>query len=115
MLASLARDYLAIPAASVGVERLFNQARDICSYRRHNLKPDTIRALMMLMCSDRFHLRQEFEAVAAAENVEEVNDDGEDRIDDELIGFISDDDESCNELDSDDDVPEEDDISLGID
>jgi hAT family C-terminal dimerisation region len=36
-LASIARDYLAIPAASVGVERLFNQARDICSYRRHHL------------------------------------------------------------------------------
>jgi hypothetical protein len=53
-LASIARDYLAIPASGVGVERLFNTARDVVSYRRHNLTPYTIGQIMVATCSSRF-------------------------------------------------------------
>jgi hypothetical protein len=49
-LAAMARDLLAIPMAGVGIERVFNYARDICHYRRGQLKPDTIRALMLIYC-----------------------------------------------------------------
>ena len=58
VLASLARDILAIPASGAGVERLFNCARDICHYRRGQLKPETIRDLMLQMCSSKFELEQ---------------------------------------------------------
>ena len=58
MLASLARDILSIPASGAGVERLFNCARDICHYRRGQLKPETIRELMLQMCSSNFELQQ---------------------------------------------------------
>src|SRR5947207_1879962 len=42
-LTSMARDILAVPAASIGVERMFNMARDICHYRHSNLKVESIR------------------------------------------------------------------------
>jgi len=43
---------LAIPAASVGVERLFNIARDIYSYQHHHLKPDTIKVFIIIIYTD---------------------------------------------------------------
>ncbi|EYE97599.1 uncharacterized protein EURHEDRAFT_450195 [Aspergillus ruber CBS 135680] len=58
-LSSLARDILSIPASGAGVERLFNSARDICHYRRGNLKPDTIKDLMMYTCTSKFVIKQE--------------------------------------------------------
>lgn len=58
ILAAMARDYLAIPASGVGVERLFNVARDICTYRRHYLLPQTISDLMMT-CIDKFELAED--------------------------------------------------------
>ena len=47
-LAQMARDVLAIPVSGVGVERLFNTARDICHFRRHSLDASTIQKLMHL-------------------------------------------------------------------
>ncbi|KAJ5378251.1 uncharacterized protein N7496_005660, partial [Penicillium cataractarum] len=38
-LITTARDVLSILVTGVGVERLFNSARDICHYRRGSLKP----------------------------------------------------------------------------
>jgi hypothetical protein len=55
-LAHLARDILSVPATGAGVERLFNSARDVCHYRRGSLKPETIRDLMMFMCTSKFDL-----------------------------------------------------------
>jgi hypothetical protein len=55
-LARLARDILSILATGAGVERLFNTARDICHYRRGSLKPETIRDLMMFMCTSKFDI-----------------------------------------------------------
>jgi hypothetical protein len=47
-MAAAARDYLAIPASEVAVERLFNTARDILGVRRFSMKGDTIRMLMLM-------------------------------------------------------------------
>jgi hypothetical protein len=44
----MARDMLCIPLAGVGVERVFNFARDMCGYRRGHLKPSTLRALLLV-------------------------------------------------------------------
>ena len=62
-LCSMARDVLAVPATSVGVERLFNTARDACHYRRGNLKPETVRALMMIRHFDKAKLEDEVTGV----------------------------------------------------
>ncbi|KAI2734874.1 hypothetical protein DTO013E5_9593 [Penicillium roqueforti] len=58
-LARMARDILSIPASGAGVERLFNCARDICHYRRGQLKPSTIRGLMLHQFATNFDLRHE--------------------------------------------------------
>jgi hypothetical protein len=47
-MAAAARDYLAIPASEVAVERLFNTGRDLLGLRRHSLSAETMRRLMLL-------------------------------------------------------------------
>lgn len=47
-MAAAARDYLAIPAAEVAVERLFSHGRDILGVRRYSLQGETMRRLMFL-------------------------------------------------------------------
>jgi len=47
----MAQDLLCIPMAGTGVERVFNFARDICGYRRGQLQPKTIRALLLIYFS----------------------------------------------------------------
>ena len=46
-MAAAARDYLAIPATEVSVERVFSEARGAIQDNRHSLKGDTIRILML--------------------------------------------------------------------
>ena len=58
MLTRIARDILSVPASGAGVERLFNCARDICHYRRGQLKPDTIKGLILYHFSSKFELKQ---------------------------------------------------------
>ncbi|KAJ5981909.1 hypothetical protein N7451_012009 [Penicillium sp. IBT 35674x] len=58
ILARIARDILSIPASGAGVERLFNCARDICHYRRGQLKPSTIRGLMLHQFATNFDVEQ---------------------------------------------------------
>lgn len=106
-LAKLARNYLAIPAAGVGVERLFNSARDICTYRRHLLKPETVGQLMMATCANRFdaitqqrNLERKEHAARQYGGDEDSSDDGEEEEvdeDEEVHGLISDD-ESLEEI-----------------
>jgi hypothetical protein len=72
VLVVIARDYLIIPTASVGVKRLFNIIRDICSYRRHYLKSAIIRDLVITMCTDRFLLLKELDNIKATEETKEV-------------------------------------------
>ncbi|CEL08111.1 hypothetical protein ASPCAL11264 [Aspergillus calidoustus] len=47
-MAAAARDYLAIPAAEVAVERLFSRGRDLIGLRRHSLNGGTMRKLTLL-------------------------------------------------------------------
>jgi hypothetical protein len=47
-MAAAARDYLAIPAAEVAVERLFSHGRDLLGLRRHSLNGETMRRVMLL-------------------------------------------------------------------
>jgi hypothetical protein len=47
-LAQVAKDILAIPIAEVGVERVFNLARDVIGDRRHRLAAQTIRRIMLI-------------------------------------------------------------------
>lgn len=68
ILARMARDFLAVPASSVGPENLFSTARDVCHYRRNRLAPETIEAHMIQMCSDRFALSREFEFLEDEDN-----------------------------------------------
>ena len=46
-LAQVAKDILAIPIAGVGVERVFNVAKDVIGNRRHRLAAQTIRRMMV--------------------------------------------------------------------
>ena len=48
-MAAVARDYLAIPASEVSVERLFSVGRDIISLRRFSLHANTLRQLSLLV------------------------------------------------------------------
>ena len=47
-LATMARDYLAVSATSVPVERIFSEGADLISAKRCRLGTDTIRACMCL-------------------------------------------------------------------
>ena len=71
ILAIITRDYLLIPAASIGVERLFNMARDIYSYRRYNLKPDIIRVFIIFIYIDYYLLCENLQIIKAFNNIEE--------------------------------------------
>jgi hypothetical protein len=50
---------MSIPATGAGVERLFNSARDVCHYRRGSLNPESIRDIMLYMCTTRFDIKEE--------------------------------------------------------
>lgn len=58
VLAAIARDTLATPTSGAGVKQLFNCARDVCHYRREQLKPETIRSLMLHLFASKFELQQ---------------------------------------------------------
>jgi hAT family C-terminal dimerisation region len=47
-MAAAARNYLAIPASEVSVERLFSVGRDILGTQRYSMKGDTMRFFMLL-------------------------------------------------------------------
>ncbi len=48
IIARMARDYLAIPATSVSVERVFSKSRHICSNLRSSLKEDTVKMALLV-------------------------------------------------------------------
>jgi hypothetical protein len=47
-MAAAARDYLAVPAAEVDVERLFNSGQDLLGLQRWSLSSKTMRKLLIL-------------------------------------------------------------------
>ena len=89
-----------IPAANISIERLFNIARDIYSYRRHNLKPDTIKVLIFSIYTDYYLLCENLQIIKAFNNAEEealpkeINNNKLREI--EIHGLISDDEEDMN-------------------
>lgn len=103
----MARDFLTIATNGVGVERLFNSSRDVCHYRRSRLHADTIEAIMLQMCTDRFAIKEEYQNILEELNVEDVlftlndNDDTEDGC---SVVYISD----VEDVDDMDDSLEED-------
>ena len=48
LMAQAARDYLPVPSAEVGVERVFSGARDVLGLRRHSMNAETMRWLVLL-------------------------------------------------------------------
>ncbi|KAJ5397257.1 hypothetical protein N7509_005370 [Penicillium cosmopolitanum] len=48
LLIYLVKDFLAAPVTGIGVERLFNLARNICYYQRSSLNPTIIQDFIML-------------------------------------------------------------------
>ena len=98
-LASLARDVLSIPTTGMGVERLFNSARDICHYCCGSLNATTIQDLIMFMCTSRFEINKrqlaDIKQFLPESKIEELNEEQSTQLLDD-VGQISDTEE--NEL-----------------
>jgi hAT family C-terminal dimerisation region len=58
-LSRMVRDVLAVPIASVGVERIFSHARDVVTYRRNRLKATTLKDILMVRSYEAKQLDQE--------------------------------------------------------
>jgi hypothetical protein len=90
----MARDFLTIATDGVGVERLFNTSRDVCHYRRSRLHPDTIEAIMLQICTDRFTINEEYKDIIEEMNPEDIQftlpDDDNDEEDITATIYISD-------------------------
>ena len=44
----MARDVLCIPASEALIERVFSTTRAVCNYKRNQMTPNTIRAIMLV-------------------------------------------------------------------
>ena len=87
----MARDILAVPVADVGVERMFNMARDIYHYWRSNLKVESIRGSMMLKVFDKIELNSKFNDIEDGENLFLIGKDESDEEEyDMILDYISD-------------------------
>jgi hypothetical protein len=53
-MAQVAQDHLAIPAAEVDIERLFNNRRDVLGVRRFSMKGKTLGTLLRLKDAERW-------------------------------------------------------------
>ena len=101
----MARDVLAVPISTVGVERLFNMARDIYHYRRSRLKADTISKLMIMKHFDQASLEEETEAMdpeLESERIRREHEESDMRKDLEYADDIDISDISDDESDSED-------------
>ncbi|KAG9375655.1 hypothetical protein A1F94_013793 [Pyrenophora tritici-repentis] len=78
-LSQVAKDILAIPIAQVGVERVFNVAKDVIGSRRHRLSARTIQQIMVLKDTISQEEEQGLDYLVAqlgedGEPIDEVND-----------------------------------------
>ena len=62
-LAMMVCDILAVLATTVDIEKLFNQAHDICHYHCGRLGAESIRASMMVKIFDRIELLDKLEMI----------------------------------------------------
>ena len=90
----MARDILAAPATTVGVERLFNQAHDICHYCRSRLSAESISASMMVKVFDRIELLDELEAIKESDPFIDLKFDHHEIEREEPVSYISDDEDT---------------------
>ena len=99
----MARDFLAVAASGVGVERLFNSARDICSYRRSRLDGGTIQKLMLQMTTDRFLVKSEYRRMQEDNDEQDFVDEmfEHDSEDSTVCNYISDKGEDDNDAEDD--------------
>lgn len=75
-LCRMARDVLAVPAASVGVERAFNVSRDQMDYRRMRMTAETLRESMITKYYHRKEINEEIIAWRRLECEKRVQDAG---------------------------------------
>lgn len=98
----MARDFLTVATNGVSVERLFNSSRDICHYRRSCLHPETIEALMLQMCTDRFTIAEEYQDILDDLSPDSITFTAEDQEDDEpMTTFYISENEDIDDLDND--------------
>ena len=90
ILYKMARDFLSIATTGVGVERLFNSARDICYFRRGRLDENTIFALMLQLMTDRFMIKEEFRRQREEGEEDIIDDEHNEEEAEELFQYISD-------------------------
>ncbi|KAL2801495.1 hypothetical protein BJX63DRAFT_438830 [Aspergillus granulosus] len=56
-------DFLTVATNGVSVKYLFNSSWNICYYCRSHLYPETIKALMLQMCTNRFTIDKEYQDI----------------------------------------------------
>jgi hypothetical protein len=56
----MVRDFLTVVINGVSVKRLFNSSQDICYYRQSRLYPDTIKAIILQIYTDRFTINKKY-------------------------------------------------------
>ncbi|OQD68421.1 hypothetical protein PENANT_c314G02656, partial [Penicillium antarcticum] len=109
-IAALARDILSFPAIGVGVERLFNTARDIYHYRRGRMKSSTIEDLMMFLCTSRFDIEEEearlLKKFFSYDEIEAAKEEKDEKLDEIEIEPISDTEEQETTIDEEIEVDE---------
>jgi len=86
-LTSMVRDILVVLVADIGIEQMFNMARDICHYRCSNLKAESIQGSIMLKVFDKIELDSELNDIEDEENPFPI---GEDESDEEEYNTIPD-------------------------
>src|SRR5215208_8106522 len=114
-LAQMAKDFLAIPIAGVGVERVFSSARDVCTYHRNRLKGTTISDIMICKEDWREILEDDIDLEKLEEKKQKWAQEAEDRehvreriaLSDEEGDDLDSGLDSNSELDSDDSFSEE--------
>ncbi|KAJ3571478.1 hypothetical protein NP233_g3729 [Leucocoprinus birnbaumii] len=79
-LSRMARDFLSIPATSVGVERMFSKGRILLSHLRNSLSPITVRSLLCLGEWIEAGLVTDKDIVVAISGLPDLGDDAEDTV-----------------------------------
>lgn len=98
-LAQMAKDILGVPAANVAVERVFNQARDICHYRRGQLASITVKELLFIKHYQKQTVLSEVFDQDSINPLELQDNNNDSRQINEKVFFISEDEGECKYID----------------
>ena len=94
----IVHDILVVPATTVGIERLFNQARDICHYCHSHLGIESIRASMMVKIFDRIKLLDKLEMIQENNSFINLEYDNCEIEREDSVSYISNDDEDDDDF-----------------